>query len=109
MIRLSGFSVRNSADPDGDVAIEFTGLRPGEKLYEGLLIGSNASGTKHPRIMRAMESSLPWDEMEKILARVDRTPHGFDCQAVRALLLATVDGYAPSEEMHDALWCLPEG
>jgi FlaA1/EpsC-like NDP-sugar epimerase len=109
MIRLSGLSVRNAADPDGDVAIEFTGLRPGEKLYEELLIGSNASGTEHPRIMRAMESSLPWDEMEKILVQVDKACHEFDCQSVRALLLATVDGYAPSEKMHDALCGVAEG
>ena len=105
MIHLSGLSVRNLTDPDGDVAIEFTGLRPGEKLYEELLIGSNARGTEHPRIMRAMESALAWAELEKILARVDDACHGFDCEAVRALLMETVDGYTPSEEIHDSLWC----
>lgn len=105
MIHLSGLSILSSTNPDGDVAIEFTGLRPGEKLYEELLIGSNARGTEHPRIMRAMESALPWAELEKILARVDDACHGFDCEAVRALLLETVDGYTPSEEIHDSLWC----
>lgn len=104
MIHLSGLSVRNSTDLDGDVAIEFTGLRPGEKLYEELLIGSNARGTEHPRIMRAMEAMFPWAELEKILARIDDACHTFDCEAVRALLLETVDGYMPSEELHDSLW-----
>lgn len=105
MINLSGLSVRNSTAPDGDVDIEFTGLRPGEKLYEELLIGSNARGTEHPRIMRAMESSLAWTELEKRLARIDDACHGFDCESVRAVLLETVDGYTPSEEIHDTLWC----
>lgn len=104
MIHLSGLSVRSQTDPDGDVAIEFTGLRPGEKLYEELLIGSNARGTDHPRIMRAMESLLSWSELEKKLARIDDACHGFDCEAVRTLLLETVDGYTPSEEIHDSLW-----
>jgi FlaA1/EpsC-like NDP-sugar epimerase len=105
MIHLSGLSVRNSMDPDGDVDIEFTGLRPGEKLYEELLIGSNARGTEHPRIMRAMESSLAWAELEKRLARIDDACHSFDCEAVRTVLLETVDGYTTSEEIHDSLWC----
>lgn len=105
MIHLSGLSVRNSANPDGDVAIEFTGLRPGEKLYEELLIGSNARGTEHPRIMRAMESAFHWAELEKILARIDDACRVFDCETVRTLLLETVDGYIPAEKIHDSLWC----
>lgn len=105
MIHLSGLSVRNAAQPDGDVSIEFTGLRPGEKLYEELLIGSNARGTDHPRIMRAMESMRAWDDLEKTLTCIDDACHAFDCQAVRALLQDTVDGYTPSDEIHDSLWC----
>lgn len=105
MIHLSGYSVQNSTNPDGDVAIEFTGLRPGEKLYEELLIGSNARRTAHPRIMRAIESALAWADLQKVLARLDGDCHEFDCAAVRALLLDTVDGYSPSGEIHDSLWC----
>ena len=59
MIRLSGFEVRDEAHPDGDIEIRFTGLRPGEKLYEELLIGENALSTRHSRIMRAEEEVLP--------------------------------------------------
>ncbi|END2132197.1 polysaccharide biosynthesis protein, partial [Shigella sonnei] len=60
MIRLSGLSVRDDKNPDGDIAIEVTGLRPGEKLYEELLIGDSVQGTSHPRIMTANEVMLPW-------------------------------------------------
>ena len=61
MIHLSGLSVRSDRAPHGDIAIEFSGLRPGEKLYEELLIGDNVSPTEHPMIMRANEEHLPWD------------------------------------------------
>ncbi|EPT6483215.1 polysaccharide biosynthesis protein, partial [Shigella sonnei] len=63
MIRLSGLSVRDDKNPDGDIAIEVTGLRPGEKLYEELLIGDSVQGTSHPRIMTANEVMLPWQDL----------------------------------------------
>ncbi len=64
MIRLSGLTVRDGDNPDGDIEIEFTGLRPGEKLYEELLIGDNPSPTTHPKILRASEHFLSWAELE---------------------------------------------
>lgn len=64
MIRLSGLEEKTEKNPHGDIAIEFSGLRPGEKLYEELLIGDNVEASDHPRILRANEQSLSWDEME---------------------------------------------
>lgn len=63
MIQLSGLSVRSAENPDGDIAIEYVGLRPGEKLYEELLIGANVALTAHPRIMRASEQRLDWETL----------------------------------------------
>lgn len=105
MINLSGLFLRNTANPDGDIAIEFTGLRPGEKLYEELLIGSNAHGTAHPRILCAMERMIPWNELEQILYQIDDACRSFDCEKVRALLIENVDGYTPTECIRDSLWC----
>ena len=63
MIHLMGFEVKNKNTPDGDIEIQYTGLRPGEKLYEELLIGDNVTGTLHPRIMQAEEEAYTWDEV----------------------------------------------
>lgn len=71
MIRLSGLSVRNTEDPDGDIEIVETGLRPGEKLYEELLIGDNPEPTNHSRILRAREKAWPWAEMRRALDEID--------------------------------------
>lgn len=106
MIHLSGLEVRDEAYPDGDVAIEFTGLRPGEKLYEELLIGDNVSGTEHPLIMRAEELRLPWTVMQSFLSRLDVACHAFDCQKVREILLEAVDGYQPQCEIRDHVWAV---
>jgi len=73
MVRLSGLAVRDSANPQGDIAIEVTGLRPGEKLYEELLIGADVSGTEHPRIMRAQERKADWKRLEAELELLDKT------------------------------------
>src|SRR5690606_973630 len=71
MIHLSGLSVKDALHPEGDIAIEYTGLRPGEKLYEELLIGDKVSGTEHPRIMRAEELRLSWDETQQLLNKLE--------------------------------------
>jgi FlaA1/EpsC-like NDP-sugar epimerase len=101
MIRLSGLSVRSSKNPQGDIAIEFTGLRPGEKLYEELLIGDNASPTDHPMIMRANEECLSWEALKKVLGELLNAIEHDDYDRVRQLLRETVSGYAPEGEIVD--------
>jgi FlaA1/EpsC-like NDP-sugar epimerase len=104
MISLSGLTVRNEADPDGDIEIQYTGLRPGEKLFEELLIGENATGTDHPMIMRATEHAPGWDEVEALLAEMRTTLEQFDCRRARALLTSAVREYRPSDSLHDLVW-----
>ena len=98
MIRLSGRTVRDAENPDGDIAIVETGLRPGEKLYEELLIGAEALPTQHSRIFRAREDHPPWTELEEQLAQIDRLVRVGDAMAIRAKLRELVPGYAPREE-----------
>ncbi|GAA0789442.1 MULTISPECIES: polysaccharide biosynthesis protein [Pseudomonadati] len=104
MIRLSGFEVRDETNPEGDIAIEFTGLRPGEKLYEELLIGDDVTGTEHERIMTANELHLTWNEYAKILERLDTACHNFDHEAIRDILLKTPTGFAPTDGICDLLY-----
>jgi len=104
MIRLSGLSVRDGRNPHGDIPIEFTGLRPGEKLYEELLIGDDVKPTEHPMIMRAEEDMLPWEELktrlQELLVAVDED----DYARVRMLLRETVHGYVPEGEIVDWIY-----
>ncbi|MCW3173493.1 polysaccharide biosynthesis protein [Shewanella subflava] len=104
MIRLSGFEVRDETNPEGDIAIEFSGLRPGEKLYEELLIGDDVTGTEHERIMTANELHLTWNEYAKILERLDAACHQFDHEAIRDILLKTPTGFAPTDGICDLLY-----
>lgn len=104
MIRLSGFEVRDEFNPEGDIEIQFCGLRPGEKLYEELLIGHNASGTEHPLIMRAEEIELPWPYLQEKLEQLDAACHQFDCETVMNVLLEVVDGYQPTGGISDHVW-----
>ncbi|MDE3740177.1 nucleoside-diphosphate sugar epimerase/dehydratase [Pseudomonas resinovorans] len=101
MIHLSGLSVRSEKNPHGDIAIEFSGLRPGEKLYEELLIGDNVSPTDHPMIMRANEEHLSWDALKTVLAALLEAVQQDDYAKVRQLLRETVSGYAPDGEIVD--------
>ncbi|WP_212630331.1 nucleoside-diphosphate sugar epimerase/dehydratase [Pseudomonas sp. KB-10] len=101
MIRLSGLSVRDERNPHGDIAIEFTGLRPGEKLYEELLIGEDVKPTEHPMIMRAEEDMLPWDEFKARLRELLSAVNEDDYARVRMLLRETVHGYVPEGEIVD--------
>lgn len=101
MIQLTGLSVRDENNPDGDIAIEFSGLRPGEKLYEELLIGDNVSSTEHPKIMRANEELLAWPELKALLERLNRACDEGDCEQIRALLREGVKGYMPENELVD--------
>lgn len=95
MIRLSGLSVRNAEDPDGDIEIVETGLRPGEKLYEELLIGDNPEPTKHPRILRAQEKLWPWSEMKQALDELDEIIQGGDRLAMVGVINRLVPEYTP--------------
>ena len=104
MIRLSGFEVRSDTNPDGDIDIEFSGLRPGEKLYEELLIGDDVTGTEHERIMTANENYLSWAEYSKILERLDIACHEFNHEAIRDILLTTPTGFAPTDGICDLLY-----
>lgn len=101
MIHLSGLSVRSDTNPHGDISVEFTGLRPGEKLYEELLIGDNVSPTEHPMIMRASEEHLPWDSFKRVLGDLLTAVERDDYDRVRQLLRETVSGYKPEGEIVD--------
>lgn len=101
MVELSGLAVRDDDNPDGDIAIEITGLRPGEKLYEELLIGESPEPTSHPRIMRANEDFLPWGELSARLSALDTALDGNDAEALRGLLQELVHGYVPAADIVD--------
>jgi FlaA1/EpsC-like NDP-sugar epimerase len=101
MVELSGLTVRDEQRQDGDIEIQITGLRPGEKLYEELLIGDNAKGTAHPRIMRAREEMLPWPELLKSLDQLSVIVEKNDVEAMRTLLSNLVAGYSPACEIVD--------
>lgn len=105
MVHLSGLELRDEAHPDGDIAIEIVGLRPGEKLFEELLIGENVEGTSHPLIMRAYEHELPWMVLKKHLAGLDDACKDFDFEQVLALLALLVQEYSPARHGDaDLLW-----
>lgn len=104
MIRLSGLTVRDDKNLDGDIAIEVTGLRPGEKLYEELLIGDSVQGTSHPRIMTANEVMLPWQELSLLLKELDQACHDFDHERIRRLLLQAPAAFHPTDDICDLVW-----
>ncbi len=79
MIHLAGLTVRDEKNPEGDIEISYTGLRPAEKLYEELLIGNNVTGTEHPMILRAIEHSLPWERVQELLNEIMAAMSRFDC------------------------------
>jgi UDP-N-acetylglucosamine 4,6-dehydratase len=104
MIHLLGFSVKDSKNPQGDIEINYSGLRPGEKLYEELLIGENVAGTNHPKIMTADEEFLPWPEMQRALILMNELCEEMDCEGIVQLLLKVPTGYNPQHEVCDLLW-----
>lgn len=101
MIELSGLRVKDASTLDGDIAIEFTGLRPGEKLYEELLIGDNPLPTCHARIMKAREAFLHWDHLQIKLVDLDAALEKNDLQLVRKQLSELVPGYQSESEVVD--------
>jgi len=96
MINLSGFSLKDLNHPDGDIEIKFTGLRPGEKLYEELLIGHHPSKTVHPRILTANETYLAYAELESSLHKLDMAIDKFLTKEAIAILKTLVSDYVPS-------------
>lgn len=108
MVELSGLSVRSEAHPEGDIEISITGLRPGEKLYEELLIGDNPQPTSHPRIMRAHEDFYPWPQLLERLNAVQAALDVGDVREVRCLLEQMVCGYQPKGEIVDWIHVMQE-
>ncbi len=104
LINLSGMEVKDDKKPDGDIEIIFTGLRPGEKLYEELLIGDNVSSTEHPQIMRAQEDSLSSEELEQYLRELDEAEKTGDVSALREILKQAVSGFTPEREISDIVY-----
>ena len=104
MIRLSGLTVRNTAHPEGDIEIQFTGLRSGEKLREELLMSADAVPTTHPMIRQAREAHVPWSGLAAQLTALDVATHNFDYLAVREILQTLVPEYRPENGIEDWLW-----
>lgn len=101
MIELSGLTIRDTHNPDGDIDILVTGLRPGEKLYEELLIGDDPMPTVHPRILMAREHFLNWMILEKKLNELENKVNINDIASIKELLQSLVSGYAPIDEIAD--------
>lgn len=104
MVHLMGYDVRDENSYRGDITIEYTGLRPGEKLYEELLIGESVTGTEHPKIMRAEEETLDWNALQGLLQRLEKACQEIDLPEIKSVLLEAVDGFEPKEEVSDPLW-----
>ena len=101
MIELSGLRVKDESSPEGDIAIEVVGLRPGEKLYEELLIGNNAQATQHPRIMKANEKLIPWLELQSMISTLQIAAANGDVIMIRSMLQLLVPEYKPDEKVVD--------
>lgn len=104
MIKLSGKNIKNDTGKDGDIEIKITGLRPGEKLYEEVLIGGNVQGTAHPRIMTANEKMLSWDELKRLLAELKHACNERNAEQIRQILLTAPTDFQPKDEISDLLY-----
>lgn len=104
MVELSGLTVKGDVNPDGDIEIQVTGLRPGEKLYEELLIGDNPLPTTHARIMKAHEDFLPWGELQAKLTKLGLALEANDVPSIRLQLKDLVPGYQPDGKVVDWVW-----
>jgi FlaA1/EpsC-like NDP-sugar epimerase len=104
MIRLSGLEVKDESNPDGDIEINYIGLRPGEKLFEELLIGDNVDDTNHALILRAEEEMLTWEELEPIFDELSKAVKDCDQELSRSLLKKIVPGFQPQCDIEDILY-----
>ena len=104
MIELSGFQLKSDNSPEGDIAIEVVGLRPGEKLYEELLIGHNPQVTQHQRIIKANESFLPWCELQSMINTLGVAAVNGDVLLIRAMLKLLVPEYQPDQKIADLVY-----
>ncbi|MFT5033818.1 MAG: FlaA1/EpsC-like NDP-sugar epimerase, partial [Bacteroidia bacterium] len=104
MVHLSGLSIKDQESPNGDISIEFTGLRPGEKLYEELLIGPSSTPTEHPMIMRANEEFMEWRDLQGVIDEILAAVDNYDYSVVRKLLRETVQGYVPEKDIVDLIY-----
>jgi len=101
MINLSGLKLKEENNPDGDISIEVTGLRPGEKLYEELLIGNNAKLTMHPKILRAREDFLKWEILNPNLVNLEKFISENNSKKIIEIMEKLVSGYKPSAIIQD--------
>jgi len=104
IIQLSGLKIKDKSNPDGDIEIKYTGLRPGEKLFEELLIGENTIDTDNPLIMRAREDMLPWDELKLILENLKGEVESGNNEKIRKLLIQLVPTFKPQSKIVDLLY-----
>ena len=104
LIRIMGHTVRDEENPEGDIEIQISGLRPGEKLYEELLLGDNVSGTDHPMIMRAEEERLTSERLQLLVGELRDACGRHDCEGVHHLLQEAVKDYNPRHSLVDVVW-----
>jgi FlaA1/EpsC-like NDP-sugar epimerase len=104
MIRLSGLEIKDESHPQGDIEIIYTGLRPGEKLFEELLIGENVKPTKHELIMSADEDSLSWQQIKDFVAQFSEVVENYDVEKSRVLLVDAVSGFHPQCDVADLVF-----
>jgi len=104
MVHLTGLEIKNKQNPQGDIEIKITGLRPGEKLYEELLIGEDEKPTRHPRIKAANEVCLSWGEMQALLSELSEAALNYDLPKIRTLMLSAPTGFNPTDGICDLVW-----
>jgi FlaA1/EpsC-like NDP-sugar epimerase len=104
MINLSGLKVKDKLNPEGDIEIQYTGLRPGEKLFEELLIGDNTEETDNSKILRANEEKMEWDDLIKIINELKQSVDDNNQNNVRKLLIKAVPGFKPQGNIQDLLY-----
>jgi FlaA1/EpsC-like NDP-sugar epimerase len=109
MVNLMGHTIKDEENPNGDIAIEYIGLRPAEKLYEELLIGSNVSGTEHPRILRADEDFIEYDSLVQVFGELEKACSELNYERAQTLLCQVVMEYTPADGIADWVWLSKSG